>query len=98
MGNFIAGRFINGENGFDPLYGAAYYLQVADPTTLQPYSTWQQLFTATYGADPAPQTELGGHPDVANGYAAFAKAALASVVTGTESPDAIEGYGFVVGH
>jgi Ca2+-binding RTX toxin-like protein len=98
MDNFESGRFINGDNGFDPLHGSTYHLQIYDPITNEPYSTWQQIYQATFGASATPPTELDGYPNSAGGYAANAKAALASLITGTESPDAIEAYGFVVGH
>jgi hypothetical protein len=90
MSNFIAGRFINGDYGFDPLYGPAYNLYLG---TNPLYGTWAEAYSAsaTYVL-----TELEGYPDWAGGYAAGAKGALASIITATGDPDAIEAYGYVV--
>jgi hypothetical protein len=94
--NFLVGRFLNGDNGFDPLYGSTYHLHVYDPKTLQPASTWAQIFHDTFGDAPARLSTLDGHPDSASGYAAIARAALASLISGTGSPRAREAYDFVV--
>ena len=96
MCNFVAGRFINGDNGYDPLHGPAYWLAVTDSTG-HPYSTWQDLYNANFGGTSA-LTTLDGYPDLAGGYAAEARGSLATLITHTGSVDAIEAYGFVVGH
>jgi hypothetical protein len=99
MSNFVAGRFLSGDKGYDPFSGAAYWLNVADPTTGQRYSTWQDVFTKTYGTGTTPLTHfVEGYPDLSIGYVAIARASLADLVTQTGSPDAIEAFGFVVGH
>jgi hypothetical protein len=91
MTNFIAGRFINGDHGFDPLYGPAYNLYLGtDPNY---YPTWSEVYQAS-GA-PA-LTEMDGYPDWSGGYAAGAKGALATLITETHDPDAYEAFGYVI--
>jgi hypothetical protein len=94
MTNFVAGRFLNAENGFDPLQGAAYKLKVYDPVTKEKYSTWEEVFQHTF-PDGAKFSHL--HLDYAFSYGAIAKGALASLISATGSPEAIEAYGYVVG-
>jgi Ca2+-binding RTX toxin-like protein len=95
MDNFIAGRFTNDANGFDPLHGATYNLQTLDPATGQPFTTWAEAYDATFGSAPADGLDQSAYPDWAGGYAAKAKAALASIISTTQSPDAIEAYGWL---
>jgi Ca2+-binding RTX toxin-like protein len=87
MTNFIAGRFINGDYGFDPLYGPAYNLYLGDNTL---YTTWAQADNSNG------LTEMDGYASWAGGYAAGAKGALATLITRTHDADAYEAYGFVV--
>jgi hypothetical protein len=95
MDNFIAGRFTNDANGFDPLHGATYNLQTLDPATGQPFTTWAEVYDATFGSAPATTLDASAYPDWAGGYAAKAKAALAGIISNTQSPDAIEAYGWL---
>jgi Ca2+-binding RTX toxin-like protein len=95
MDNFIAGRFTNDTNGFDPLHGATYNLQTLDPATGQPFTTWAEVYDATFGSAPATTLDASAYPDWAGGYAAKAKAALAGIISNTQSPDAIEAYGWL---
>jgi hypothetical protein len=94
MTNFIAGRFLNGENGYDPFQGAPYLLKVFDPETKEKYTTWEQVFEATWGDDPPTGNTLGA--GYAFSYGAIAKAAVASLISATGSAEAIEAYGFIV--
>jgi Ca2+-binding RTX toxin-like protein len=99
MNNFIAGMFTNGSNGFAPLDGAAYWLSTNDPTTGAPYTTWAQFYQANLAnGNIVPETTtLGGFPtDLDGGYPTIAKAALADLITYTQSPQAIQAYGYVV--
>jgi Ca2+-binding RTX toxin-like protein len=57
------------------------------------YTTWAQMYQARFGGS-APPTALDD-ANWAGGYAATAKAGLASVISATQSPDAIEAYGFL---
>ncbi len=90
MTNFVAGRFINGDYGFDPLYGPAYNLYLG---TNPAYPTWDQVSDASLSYT---LTELDGYPDWSGGYAAGAKGALATLITETHDVDAYEAYGYVV--
>jgi Ca2+-binding RTX toxin-like protein len=92
MDGFLAGRFLNAANGFDPLHGTAYNLSTIDPATGHSYTTWAQMYQATFGN--APATVLDD-ANLTGGYAATAKAALASLISVSQSPDAIEAYGFL---
>ena len=99
MTNFEAGRYLNGSDGYNPIFGSAYELNVINPTTGQPYDTWAQVFTATFGSETTPGGAEGidtGYPDSAGGYWGTARGALATLITGTMSPDAIAAYGYVV--
>ncbi|MCW5729147.1 MAG: hypothetical protein KIT20_00200 [Alphaproteobacteria bacterium] len=106
--NFIAGRFINGDNGYDPMLGTGYYIQIFqhlaggtayfDPGKENSFNTWKEIFDATYATkDPLTDGLYQGNfnPDH---YAAIAKGSLASVISGTGSPDAIEAYGWLIAH
>ena len=94
--NFIAGRFLNGDNGYNPLEGTAYYLNIADPnaSTVTLFNTWAQAYSSTYGGQPTP-TALDGYPEWAGGYAANAKAALASLYDVTHSADVMQAYTWI---
>ncbi len=110
MNNFVAGVFTNGPNGFNPLDGTSYWMNVnlstdpnnpyTTPTTIgAPITTWSQLFSVNVanGVLQANPTELIQWPTVLNGgYGPVAKAALADEITFTQSPQAIQAYGFVV--
>lgn len=91
--NFLAGRFINGANGFDPRNGVQYQLQVADPSSDQDYTTWAQAQTGSvaqglFSATPSMSTDAE--------YQTLAKAALADSITYTGSTQAIQAYGWLL--
>ena len=90
--NFTAGRFISGDEGYDPLYGAPYLLAVFDPATGQPYDNWLDAFTASQANFYSSTADLAGAS--AGSYTSYARATLAQIITETGSPDAIEAYGF----
>jgi hypothetical protein len=90
MTNFAAGRYINGDYGYDPLYGPAYNLYLGTNTL---YGTWAQAFQ---NSNLSGLTEMDGYPDWAGGYAAGAKGALATLITETQKADAYEAFGYVV--
>jgi hypothetical protein len=92
MTNFAAGRYINGDYGYDPLYGPAYNLYLG--TNPNYYSTWDQAYKASIGSTVL--TEMEGYPTWAGGYAAGAKGALATLITETQNPDAYEAFGYVI--
>jgi hypothetical protein len=109
MTNFIAGLYTNEENGYDPDNGAAYWLYYRDPITKQPYTTWAELSdgnVASYSLNPSgwglasADRESIGFGDLTgtmHGYAVIAKSAMANLITYTQSPRAIEAYGYITG-
>jgi len=94
MTNFVAGRFTNDKRGYDPIYGTPYFLFVADPKSTRLFSTWPEAFKATFDPVRQPVTTLD-YPDWAGGYAALARASLASIINATGSAQARQAYGFV---
>ena len=94
MTNFIAGRFTNADRGYDPIYGTPYYMYVADPGSQRPLDSWSAAFQATFDPVKTPVTMLDS-PDWGGGYAALARASLASIVNATHSPQAMAAYDFV---
>jgi hypothetical protein len=96
MDNFTSGRFIHGDDGFDPRFGAAYVLKVNSPGNGPVYTTWADLFKGSFGTSPkVPADGILGTPDSPYGYAASAKAAVAAIFSATQSPDAMEAFGFL---
>jgi hypothetical protein len=45
MGNFVAGLYTNGNNGFNPFFGPAYWPAINNQTTNVPLTTWANFFT-----------------------------------------------------
>jgi Ca2+-binding RTX toxin-like protein len=96
MDNFTSGRFIHGDDGFDPRFGAAYVLRVNAKGNGPVYTTWGDFFKASHGSSPVvPAQGIAGTPDSPYGYAANAKAAVAAIFSATQSPDAMEAFGFL---
>jgi autotransporter passenger strand-loop-strand repeat protein len=105
MNNFVSGLFTNAPNGYNPLDGTPYYYNVNNPINGQPYTTWGQLFNAnlnlgfnniTPGTVPFPAQLINAATETYGGFGPIAKAALADEVTYTETPQAMQAYGFVV--
>ena len=94
--NFTAGRFISEEKGFNPLAGTNYSMFFADagknPWRL--FDSWAETYQAFVAEHGAPtsllENYLGGYSDVARGT-------LASLISATGDPRAVEAYGFLVG-
>ena len=96
--DFTAGRFLAEDFGFPAIAGTSYrlvlYEKDADGNKVW-FDTWQEIMDHTF-------TDVGkdipdelNYPDWAGGYAALARAAVASLVTqGQEG--ALEAYGFLV--
>jgi hypothetical protein len=92
MTNFAAGLFTNAARGYDPIYGTPYFLYVREPETGQLIGTWAAAFKRTFTK---PVTALN-YPDWGGGYAALARAALASIISATGSSRARDAYRFVL--
>ncbi len=96
---FTAGRFLAGDEGFDPLAGTGNgpggsRFFVFNGETGEIYSTWEQVYKASFapGEEPQDLAYVGS----AGGYTAVARGALAQLISATGSTDAMEAYGFVV--
>lgn len=107
--NFIAGRFLHGEDGYNPLHGTGYWINIADPAAdtshynptgpgapgVAVFQTWGEVYASTYGGQAAP-TRLEGYPDdPSGGYAAIAKASLSAEWNVTHNPDDLAAYAYV---
>ncbi len=106
--NFIAGRFLHGEDGYNPLHGTGYWINIADPAAdtshynptgpgapgVAVFQTWGEVYASTYGGQAAP-TKLDGADDPSGGYAAIAKAALSAEWNVTHNPDDLAAYAYV---
>ena len=90
--NFIAGRFLNADAGFNPHNGAAYNLGVATPTGAT-VTTWAELQAATVVIG---QDNGAGWANSEGDYAELALQSLAGIITTTGSTQAIEAYGYLV--
>jgi hypothetical protein len=97
MSNFIAGRFTNAARGYDPTYGTPSELHVYDTASGRRINTWAAAFKASFDPAAAPVATLD-YPDWAGGYAALARAALASILNVAPSPRAEAAYAYVVAH
>jgi hypothetical protein len=95
MANFIAGRFTNADHGYDPIYGTPYFLYVREPGTDQLIASWAAAFRRTFDPRQHPVTGLD-YPDWGGGYAALARAALASLIGPTASSQVRQAYRFVL--
>jgi hypothetical protein len=100
--NFLSGRFVNGDKGFDPMYGITYGLKMIDPATGKPHSSWAELWQANFGSGGALEGRYDGeslphNPNSGGNYVAIARGSMASVISAIGSIDAVEAYGFLVG-
>ncbi|MGE3281273.1 MAG: Ig-like domain-containing protein [Alphaproteobacteria bacterium] len=107
MTNFVAGLYTNGENGYAPANGAPYWLYLKDPVSKTAYSTWSEFSAGNvtahtlnkngYGLPTANPESMGESRLISpQSYPAIAKAALADLITYTQSPQAMEAYGYIV--
>ncbi|MEI8396531.1 MAG: hypothetical protein WCF85_17500, partial [Rhodospirillaceae bacterium] len=94
MNNFITGRFLAGDRGFDPRRGATYNLKVFNSLTGAPYATWAKVFAESFDGSPL-SDQIDGDPRLATGYAAVARAALAGLICANGSPRAVEAYRYL---
>lgn len=85
--NFHAGRFLYRD--FPLLWGASYRLPVKDAQTQKPASSWAALATKIRARGPQPE-DIESYPELANGYAGSAYAALTAITSQVASPSAFE--------
>ena len=63
MDNFTSGRFIHGDDGFDPRFGSSYLFKVHGNDFGPAYDTWAELFQHSFGSNPAdPPERIQGWP------------------------------------
>lgn len=74
--NFTVGRFVNEVLGFCPMRGAPYRLVVKDRRG-QALPHWHDVASASFDDPAACPSNINGDPDLAGGYAAIARGALA---------------------
>ena len=92
--NFLVGRFLNASNGFNPHDGIAYNINTYNPATGQDYTTWAEIEQATEAAG---NSNGNGWANSQGDYGQLAAQSLAGIITVTESPQAIEAYGWLLG-
>lgn len=85
--NFHAGRFLYRD--FPLLWGASYRLPVKDAQTQEPASSWAALAAKIRARGPQPE-DIESYPELANGYAGSAYAALTAITSQVASPSAFE--------
>jgi Ca2+-binding RTX toxin-like protein len=92
--NFIAGRFLNGAAGFAPHNGATYNLGTETPSGATD-TTWAQMQASTVvlGQD----NGTGWAITEGGNYAELALQSLAGLITTTESAEAVQAYGYLLG-
>ena len=96
MDNFTSGRFIHGDDGFDPRFGSSYLFKVHGNNFGPAYDTWAELFKGSFGSNPGnPPESIQGWPSSPFAYAANARAAVSQIFTVTHSPDAMEAFGYL---
>ena len=84
VNNFVSGLYTNGQNGYNPFNGAAYYLDLNDPVSGTPYTSWSQLASGNASTYPLNATTFLSSEwatQTQGGYAVIAKAAGNAVLT-----------------
>ena len=91
MSNFVVGLFTSGNQGFDPLKGAAYRLPVYDPESGRRLASWADLFSKSELPD-KPQKEVD---EAWTDYGMVMRAAVGAAYSVTGSPQAERAYMFI---
>lgn len=89
--NWVAGRFLNGDLGLNPLSGDDYHFARLDAggRNVTDWATLARLL-------PNQATPVLGSPDSPEGYTAHARGSLGSSFSITGSPEYAEAYGFLI--
>lgn len=78
ISKFNIGRFLNESNGYCLAYAPAYWIKTQD-TTGKYYGTWKSLYDANFpGVTCSSIQTIEGYPDSPSGYAAYARAMMAT--------------------
>jgi hypothetical protein len=88
MSNFLAGLFTSGDQGFDPMRGAAYNLTAFNPESGKLLNNWGEAFKKSGLADLTHQQEVESWQD----YGRIMEAALAGAYSITNSPRVQKAY------
>ncbi len=94
--NFFSGRFTSADQGFDPYLGSAYRFQIDLADGSDRADTWAELSNYTFGLDPLERTTSIADASHGTDYVASAAAALATLITYTQSTASVEAYGFLM--
>ncbi len=94
MDNFLSGRFTQRGQRLRPAPWRDLQHQVYNPATGQLYQTWQEVYQATL-RQRARQPKWTDGPAGPPAMPQTPRPALASVISSTQSPDAIEAYGWL---
>ena len=89
--NFIAGRFLNAANGFNPADGVAYNLTVQAAGS--PLLTWAAIEQASAAAG---ESNGSAWTQSQGDYGQLAEQSLAGIITVTQSTDAMAAYGWLL--
>lgn len=82
VSKFNVGRFTAEDQGFCTAYAAGYFFLIKDSSG-KPYTTWHDLFQANFPGEKCnPNMTIAGYSGWAGGYAAGARAVLASAANG----------------
>lgn len=90
--NFLVGRFLNADNGFNPHDGIVYNLILGDGNGNR-YQTWAAIENASVAAN---SSNGNGFGQSIGDYGALALEALADIISVTGSSDAIKAYNWLV--
>ena len=95
QGNFLAGRFLSRDRGFDPHDGAAYLIAISpENARTVPYSTWAAIGSATRARG---LSNAGGWSKTNGDYAQLALQSLAVLADITGSEPARRAYAWLLG-
>ena len=96
MTNFFAGRFLNAAQGFSPYNAIDYNLPLfVGNANTGAYQTWAALGAAAQASPYANNVNNNAWTKIGGDYGALAQATLAGDITVTQSPEAIQAYGWV---
>lgn len=88
MSNFLAGLFTSGDQGFDPMEGAAYNLMVFEPENGKPLNNWAEAFKKSGLADVKGQQQI----EIWQDYGRIMQAALGGAYSITRAPRVQKAY------
>ena len=93
--NFLTGRFLAADRGFDPHEGVTYNLVMGPPDRDAPlFQTWREIEAATAAAGKSNQGGFIKNTDVA--YVTAARGILAGLVAVTGSPESKQAYAWLM--